>query len=101
MTSADTGVTPEDNATADRTALEGFLRDIYGIAAYFTAHPELPLPHYVTLSVRAGDREHLDRLAAGLDTHVYADRQCDIDLQSAPGRTVNVTVAIPGRPTAL
>lgn len=92
------GVAP---ATADRSALEGFLRDLYAVAAYFTAHPELPIPHYVTVSLKAPAPGQLESIAELFGKPLYGEDQdqTDIELPSGEGRTVCVIATRPMRPS--
>jgi hypothetical protein len=73
-TSPDTVATPDPGRTADRSRLEGLLRDIYAVAAFFTAHPLLPTPWNASFSIEVHTPEDLKAMAEYLGvTRIYAD----------------------------
>lgn len=87
MTSASDGT-----ATADRSAREAIIRDLYAIAAFYVANPEHPLPRSIVVYhyVPAAEVELIAAAYAG--GHTYGDEmQCHHDLA---GTSVNVTMLV-------
>lgn len=87
---------------ADRSAREGVLRDLYAIAAFYTAHPDHPLPWGITLNHEVADAAELNRLVAehaSLEARepypAAAPRQTDYKLASTVVH-VGFIVSLPG-----
>lgn len=78
--------------TADRTAREAVIRDLYAIVAFYVANPDHPLPHAFQIHhhVPVDEVERVaERWAGG---HTYGDRvQCHHDL---PGTAAAVTFLV-------
>lgn len=59
----------------DHGARERFIRDLYAIAAFFTARPDIPAPDGMTVHVRTGgDTQEVQRIAQSLDRPEYGLR---------------------------
>lgn len=83
---------PNDNTahaaeTSDQSPTETFLRDLYAIAAFYSAHPDLPRPHTISLEHHIHDVASLRVLAGQLAEQPYgAGRSVSHPLPAAPDR---------------
>jgi hypothetical protein len=85
--------------TADRSAREALIRDMYSIVAFFVANPDIPVPWAMTINVHVETAEQLRELAARLDVHVYGLAQDQTDY-NIPGTTTPVGLIISSRERA-
>lgn len=83
---------PVTQPTADRSAREALIRDLYAVVAFYLADPFHPLPWSITINHHAPAGE-VERVAAERSKgHVYGDvPQCHHDLA---GTSVPVTMII-------
>lgn len=58
-------------AAADSGARQGIIRDLYALAAFYTAHPDVPAPKHITLYHDVPDQVALNRLADELGERAY------------------------------
>jgi hypothetical protein len=73
MTSATPDPTPAP-MTGDRSPLEGIIRDLYAIVAFYLANPGHPLPTSITLSHKVADESAVDAVAEVYSGgHTYGD----------------------------
>lgn len=85
-------------AAADHGEREAFIRDLYAVAAFFSAHPELPVPSGTTMFAFVDDRETVAKVAVQLGRRTYKrggvdDGQTDVDVDGTAGR-MNLIVAV-------
>jgi hypothetical protein len=58
------GDQPDTNAsTEDRSIREGVIRDLYTLVAFYTAHPDHPLPTHITIGHYVETPEEVQRIA--------------------------------------
>lgn len=61
--------------TIDHGGRERFIRDLYAVINFFTAHPGLPAPWAVTINVHAADLAAVQMWAERMGTSEYGGRQ--------------------------
>ena len=65
--------TPNQQAVADRSPTEAFVRDLYALAAWYSAHPEYPRPRAVQVHHHSVVPAALDQLAEQYRTDPYGE----------------------------
>lgn len=87
-------------AVTDSSDREAFMRDMYALVAFFVAHPEVPLPHYISLTCRADGLEQVTEICDSLGGYEYGSKdkvtpqpQGTFDI---PGTAVRNTVIVTG-----
>lgn len=85
-----------DNATpkpTDHSPRETLIRDLYAVAGYYVAHPELPVPDSIVLYSRVATAADVDAIAArtGGEAYGYRLRQTS---HLVPGTGIRVTAIV-------
>jgi hypothetical protein len=80
-------------ASADSSARERFIRDMYATIAFYSAHPELPAPWSIRLYVAAPTAQAVTNLAEHFDVPEYGSKdpkdgrpQMDVHVDGTDGR---------------
>lgn len=61
--------TADTQSSPDRSVTEGVIRDLYTLAAFYTAHPGLPRPESIDTVAYVDTDAEVDRLAGLYDGH--------------------------------
>lgn len=94
-----TDATNTPQTTADRSPLEGIIRDLYALVAFYLAHPAHPLPTHIQVSHRVADIETVEAVAEQFGHHVYGDvPQTHHDLLDTGPVDITMIVSMPNRP---
>ena len=89
--------------SVDRNAREGVIRDLYALAAFYSSHPDHPLPRSIQVHHRVHSATQLEAIASEYaGGHIYGDlqQQCDHTL-AGTATPVMLLVSLPddsGRP---
>ncbi len=62
----------------DHGGRERFIRDLYTVINFFTAHPELPAPWAMTINVHGADLETVQMWAERMGVTEYGSQQCGV-----------------------
>lgn len=82
--------------TADRSPLEGIIRDLYALVAFYLAHPGHPLPTSIQVHHRVASLEAVETVAEQFGHHIYGDvPQTHHDLLDTGPVDITMIISVP------